>query len=446
MELADILSLIKTGKPALVTHALSEWEKTMSHQSEPLISALKLDNAASIEAALKLAEKYHPGVCGPFIANLLKNQDALIRRLSVQSMVPAMGGICADALRQMLIHEQDVFVLASAVTAAARMNIGLEYIKPYLNHEDVRVRANTVRSAGLLGKDNLHELLEPFLEDKALRVQNEAIKGLATLIDEAELEELVIKRLTAPDVATRAATVYITGELPLSRRVVFLIDALADPSMPVASCAARSLCLLRDTLGLRAVIESYLKSSDEKYADSILKLLEPADSAKLLAIAENYAHPSTVAPGIAAKMLMAADFFTDWEPFLPWIVAGVDRKEPEVRHLALKLIASHIDFFRSNIAPLIKKAETGSTVKDKALSALIRWKAGQAEGLNQLQSMLFSLKAEDCAMAAEVLALEKGLIARRLLEEARNKGILSKPENNGQAQPPKLRTIKLPQT
>ncbi|NCB38345.1 MAG: hypothetical protein EOM80_06190, partial [Erysipelotrichia bacterium] len=91
MELADILSLIKTGKPALVTHALSEWEKTMSHQSEPLISALKLDNAASIEAALKLAEKYHPGVCGPFIANLLKNQDALIRRLSVQSMVPAMG-------------------------------------------------------------------------------------------------------------------------------------------------------------------------------------------------------------------------------------------------------------------------------------------------------------------------------------------------------------------
>lgn len=424
MELSDLNQLIKTGKVALANHALSEWEKNFSRQSEPLINALKLNDPAILEPALKLAEKYHPAVCGPYVAALLKSGDPLTRRLAVQSLTSAMGSSASDGLKILFTGESDVFVLASAVTAAARLNIGLEYVTPYFTHSDIRLRANAVRAAAALGRSQLPGLLEPFLSDKALRVQNEALKGLATLAGEQELEQLVLQRLTSPDAPTRAATIFITGELPLSRRVVFLINALSDPDPRVSGCAVRSLALLREPLGLRALIENYLNSPDEIFARSILKQLSATEGEKIASMAENLGRPITCPALLAGRMLHAADNLSTWEVFLPWVLGAANRKEADLRQHALKIIAARIEFFRNNVAPLLEKAETTGDAKDRALAALIRWKSGQAEGLNQLQNMLFSMKAAESAAALEALNGEKGLMAKKLLGEARARGLL----------------------
>ena len=423
MDFNDISQLIRSGKPALALHALQEWEKDFSRHHEPLLLALQHDDARVIEAALGLAEKYHPASCGVQVSALLKSENALIRRLAVQAMVPSMGKPALDALRLLFVDEKDVFVLASAVTAAARLAAGLELVVPFMQHPDIRLRANAVRAAASLGKEKLPGLLEPFLNDPALRVQNEALKGLATLAPETELEKLVLQRLNSTDAATRAATIFITGELPLGRRVVFLINALTDVDHRVSGCAIRSLAILRDPLGIRALIEAYLTTPDSAQAASILRQLKAEDGEKIVAFADGLSQPVTAQPLLAERMVLAATHLTNWEPFLPWILGAANRKEAHIRQAALKIIASQIEFFRGNIGPLIEKAENSGDVDDQAIAALIKWKAGHTDGLSRLQNLLFSLKNSESEAALKILQNEKGLIAKKLLAEAAARGI-----------------------
>jgi len=438
MEYGDLSQLISSGKASLAIHALKEWEKDFASHHEPLLQALQLNDPQVLEVALKLAEKYHPAVCAEPIVALLKSADSLTRRLAVQSLIPAMGACAEEGLKMLFVSEQDVFVLASAVTAAARLNVGVEYVTPYFAHQDIRLRANAIRAAAKLGRNQLPGLIEPFLSDPALRVQNEALKGLATLASEAELELLVLERLNSPDAPTRAATVFITGELPLGRRVVFLINALSDKDHRVTGCAVRSLAVLRDPLGIRALIENFLTAPDEIFARSIIKQLEADDADKIVSFADTIGRPVTSTPILAGRVMLAASTLTNWEPFLPWVIGATNRKEPDIRQAALKIIANHMDFFRGNIATLLEKAEASSEPLDVALAALIRWKSGQTDGLNKLQTMIFSLKPAESAAALEVLKNEKGLMARKLLNEAQARGLLGN-------EPPKAGlTLKLP--
>ena len=423
MDFNDISQLIGSGKPALALHALQEWEKDFSRHPEPLLHALQHHDAKVIETALNLAEKYHPATCGVQISALLKSENALIRRLAVQALVPAMGKPAMDGLRLLFVDEKDVFVLASAVTAAARLGAGLELVVPFMQHPDIRLRANAVRAAASLGREKLPGLLEPFLNDPALRVQNEALKGLAILAPETELEKLVLQRLNSPDAATRAATVFITGELPLSRRVVFLINALTDVDHRVSGCAIRSLAILRDPLGVRALIEAYLTTPDAAQAASILRQLRAEDGERIVAFADGISRPVTAQPLLAERMILAAAHLPNWEAFLPWILGAANRKEAQIRQNALKIIAGQIEFFRGNISPLLEKTENSGDADDQALAALIKWKAGHTDGLNKLQNLLFSLKSSESEAALKILQNEKGLIAKKLLTEAAARGI-----------------------
>ena len=432
MNFNELNSLIKSGKPALAVHALHEWEKDFSSHPEPLQHAIKSSDAQVLELALQLAEKYHPLTLGPAITGLLKSDQALIRRLAVQSLLPVMGKPAEDGLKALFPDEKDVFVLASAVTAAARLKIGLEYIRPYFNHPDIRLRANTVRAAAILGQQLLPGLLEPFLNDPALRVQNEALKGLAILAPEKDLEQLVLQRLNSTDAPTRAATIFITGELPLTRKTVFLISALSDLDNRVSGCAVRSLAILRDPLGMRALFECMLTSADEKLAMQVLKQLQPQDAARLVAFADNLGRPATALPVLISRVLLAAESFSDWEPFLPWVLGGANRKEIALRQQALRFIARHIDFFRSNIGPLIEKAEASMEPVDIALAAVIRWKAGQTDGLARLRQLLSSTKIAEARAAYEVLLPDKSLIAKNLLSEARARGLGAEPATETQ--------------
>ncbi len=442
MEFDDLNKLIKSGKAALANHALQEWEKDFTAHAGPLQRALKLSDPLILEQALKLAVKYHPQACSGQILGLLANSEPQIRRLAVQSLESVMGKPAEEALTALLKDETDVFVLASAVTAAARLSLGIEHIRPFLSHPDIRLRANAVRAASITGRNLLPGLLEPFLKDSALRVQNEALKGLATMAPENELEQLVLQRLNSGDVLTRAATVFVTGELPLGRKIVFLINALSDVDRRVAGCAARSLAILRDPTGIRALIEALLTSQDEHLADSIIRQLTAEDACRIIAFADNQGRPATAMPTLITRVLQAAEIMENWELFLPWVLGAANRKEPQIRQLALKFIARHVEFFRSNIAPLIEKAENSSDPVEVALAALIKWKVGQTEGLSILRNMLFSLKAAESLAAFNALNDEKSLIARSLIKDATAKGLPGIISN----QQPGKSTFKLPES
>lgn len=440
MELIEILKLIRTQKPALVQHALTVWEKDHPNQTEPLIETIKFADAALIEPALKLAARYHPAVCAPFIAPLFNNPDSKVRRLAVQAINDKMAGDCQEPLINLLAKETDVFVLASAMNAAAKLHIDVVHLKPYLKHTDIRVRANAVRAAAVCSPKQIQELLEPMLQDKALRVQNEALKALAQFIPEDELEKLVYKRLQSDSASTRAATAFITGELPLSMRLVFLIESMKDKDQRVVSNAARSLCRIHDPLGIEAVITTYLETAEQHLATTLLRQLHQEDRNILIEQAEKIGKPGRISPVHLGRIIAAAEHFSDWEPLLPWLMAAVDRDEGEVRLQALRIVCNKLDFFRSNVDRMVEKAQASGNSHEIAMAHFIRWKSGNTSELEKLKLMLFSGRKDDIAAVSELLKSENSILARRLLEEASQRGIYI--ADNSAA--PLAKPIKLP--
>lgn len=422
MELSDLKQLAASDNPVLQQHALQIWEKEWSRQPEILFAIFSSEDKQTLEIALNLASAYYPERSGERIAALMENANPVIRRLAVQALVPAMKKYADEKLKKMLKKEKDVFVLASAVTAAARLGFDVALIEPFLNHKDIRLRANTVRAAAILGKDRLRELLEPKLKDVSYRVQNEALKGLAQLIAENELEKLILKRLEAKEPSIRAATAFLTGELPLSRKIGFLIEALRDDDQRVVVCSVRSLLRLNDPIGLRAVLDLYLNTDNDSLGETMARLIAPVAGERLLAAAEKHAHPARADEKTVGRVLAVAICHKDHEIFLPWILAALRNFPGQLRLSALGLIARTIDYFKHDISNLLDLDDLSP--EEKAWKNLIIWKAGRSSGLAELKEMLFSGRPGDVKAAVAVLRHDNSLIARNYLKQAINSGIL----------------------
>lgn len=422
MDLNDLKQLARSASPALQQHALQIWEKEWSKQPEILFDVLRSENAETLETALNLAVVYFPEKSAGRIANLLDSSNATIRRLAVQALTPAMNKAAGEKLKQILKKEKDVFVLASAVTAAGKLGFDVATVEPYLKHQDIRLRANAVRAAAIIGRERLRELLEPRLKDASYRVQNEALKGLAQLIAETELEKLVNKRLQADDPSIRAATAYLIGELPLSRKTGFLIETLKDPEDKVIICAVRALVRVNDPIGMRAVIDFYLNCKNESLLEILARIFAPASSERLLNAAGRQIHPAEAEERTINCVLLVAMHQKNHEPFLPWILAALRNCQGKVRLMALRLIASAIDYFKHDIENLLDLTDFSSD--EKAWKYLIMWKSGKYEGFEILKGMLFSGRPADVSAAVSVLRADNSLIARNCLKQAAAAGIL----------------------
>ncbi|MFZ5953044.1 MAG: hypothetical protein ACOYXC_20245 [Candidatus Rifleibacteriota bacterium] len=422
MELRDIKQLISSKKPALLEHALQIWEKELVKHHELLIEIIQSEVESVMEPALQSAAAYHPEKCANVVVTVMGHKNSVFRRLAVQSASPAMGKPVINALKEVLKKEKDVFVLASAVSAAARLSLPVELIEPFLEHKDIRLRANAVKAAAIIGRQRLRELLEPRLKDSSHRVQNEALKGLSLLIQETELEKLVIKRLDSEDATIRAATAFLIGELPLSRRTGLLIDALKDQDEKVKICVIRALIRVNDPIGLRAITELYLKLKTLDFARTIARIISPAIGERLLNGAENLFHPAEADCDIITKVLMVAENRKDCDLFLPWILSAVRKCRDTGRLIALKLILQQIEFFKHDVENLLDLPDFST--EETSMVHLIYWKAGRTQGLEEIKKMLYSDKPSEVKAAVAVLRQENSLFSRNLLKQAASSGII----------------------
>ncbi len=445
MEIAEIRQLIRLGKPKLILHALFEWEKSFPNEPEPLIDVLKCENQEVLEVAFIFAAKIQPLACAPFVINHLKNSNHTIRRLAVQALVPEMGKSVFEALRSLLRSEKNEYVLASAVTAAARLNQPIQIIQEFLKHKDIRVRANTVRAIAKIGCAKLRELIEPCLKDKALRVQNEAIKALLGMIPNSDLEALLRKRLKSPEVSVRASTAFLIGELEIPQRIQLLTIAMGDNELSVRLCAGRAILATNDPDGISFVLESYFEKDDYEFSAGIrmdiLKL--PVNFIK--SAIEELGEPETIDFKRAKLVLNLIQKIPDKEPFLHWIIASTGRNEVELRKIGFLIVAEKIEFFQSRLDSLLEKADRFAAPDDKAMANYVRWKAGNTLGLENLKEMVNSGKPVMIRAAYEILSIDKSLIAREIISEAKKSGYIASVETKPEDKDSDLlKPIKLP--
>lgn len=422
MNVKDIRKLINSGKTSLVLHGLHQWEQHANHLPDILIDAIKSDNVEILKFVLQLARKYHPKVCAPFIQKLLLDGNTDIKRLTIQYITIDMGSKFVETVKTILSKEKDVYILASAVVTAAKIGVDSKAVIPFLKHQDIRLRANATRAVAELAPANLRNLLEPLLKDKSLRVQNEAIKGLAKLISEKDLEALIRKRLSANDSKIRAATAYITGELPINNAQALLVNILRDRDSSVSVCAVRSLMGMKSATAWREIIDIFFKTKNEDLINILLNNAENVPARLFLNIAEEYKKTDQEYSEVAKSVLKFASRLEDWEPFLHWVMINISNENLINRRIALEFVYKNISYFRTDIDSLLKKAKKYSTPDDLAMIYLIQWKSGNALGLDKIKKILAIGEVESVLACIRALKLDNSLISRQMIEEAAEKG------------------------
>lgn len=445
MQNSEINQLLTANNPKLADYALKRWAEVCPNDPEPLMLALRSSDSGTVRKALKLAVAHHPKACIASIVELLKNPDHIVRREVVMRLDPSMGLTAATAIRQLFTSDTHPHVIATAVVAVGRFRLESDLIKPYLTHEDDRVRANSVRGLAMLAPPDLRQLIEPLLQDASTRVQNETIKALAPLISEEDIESLILRRIASPEVAIRAATADLIGNLPLSRKVAHLCTMLSDSEARVTVVAARVLAQLGDTTGIRTIANKYFTTPDEAVAAGLVDVMSLIPIDKVIALAERYMPVQAAPEMIVRRTLRLAAESKDWEVFLPWIIASVQRHESDLRIAALSIMLKHAGYFTTQLDELFGNTERLNQPKERAMAALLRWRAGRIDGFETLKAMLFDLSSiESRLAAAKVLQGESGILPRQILAEAARAGIKEAVSDQPDTKSALLATIKLP--
>ncbi|HNW35486.1 MAG TPA: hypothetical protein PKM25_11175 [Candidatus Ozemobacteraceae bacterium] len=448
MDASEILRLLAEPNPKLADYALKRWVEVCPNNPEPLMKALHSTDAGTVRKALKLACTHHPKACVASIVELLHHPDYLVRRETVLRLDPSMGPLAVTALRQVFATDSHPHVLATAVVAVGRFRLESDLIKPFLTHSDDRVRANSIRGLVMLAPEDLRQSIEPRLHDSSMRVQNEAIKALAPLIREDELEKLILRRISSPEPGIRAATADLIASLPLSRKIAHLSGMLGDKAARVTSVAARALSQLGDSVGMRAIADTFVSTPDEAIADGLVEALTAGPLEKLVSTADRYLPVVTAPEAIIRRILKLTARSKEWESFLPWILGAVGRHESRLRLSALEIMLSHAPYFAPHLDDLVGKGERFGPPRERALVAHLRWRAGRMDGLETLKTMLFDHSSnESREAAARALRTETGILSRQILAAARQAGIREAlPDNPETQQGAKLPLdIKLPE-
>ncbi|HOY67199.1 MAG TPA: HEAT repeat domain-containing protein [Candidatus Ozemobacteraceae bacterium] len=424
MDATELRRLLAEKNPKLARYALERWTDICPNDPEPLLTALRSTDAGTLRRALKLACTHHPKACAAAIVELLNHPDHVVRRETVLRLDPAMGPVAAEAIRRIFATDSHPHVIATAVVAVGRFKLDAELIKPFLTHTDDRVRANAIRGLVFIAPPDLRQLIEPRLQDASMRVQNEAIKALAPLVREEELEKLILRRISSADANVRASTADLIASLPLSRKIAHLSGMLADPEPRVITVAARSLARLADAIGLRAMAERFLTATADDIADALIEPLSSASLEKLVSLAERHLPVITAPEPIVRRLLGLAARTSEWELFLPWVLGAVGRHESGLRLSALELMLAHAAYFAPHLDDLVGRGERFGPPRERALIAHLRWRTGRMDGLATLKTMLFDhASAESREAAAKALRTESGILPRRVLADAYQAGI-----------------------
>lgn len=189
------IEMIESGKPVLLKEALRVILKNLDPEGIPLLEKLCRRNlkdefyylarkSLDILRTRLLPVPYQsedlPAVKADQLPELLAAKQAWKRIRGVRAVMTQGLSDFLPQLKEMALNEKDPFVISSLVKALGLLGKGhaVPIIAGFLNHTDIRVRANAVEALQMTGSAMTAGMIVPLLEDPSHRVRVTAARFL----------------------------------------------------------------------------------------------------------------------------------------------------------------------------------------------------------------------------------------------------------------------------
>jgi len=258
-----------------------EWEKRflaikrLEYESRPEIEqkvALFLDDqnenvryiAAKVLGTIGTKLSVEP------LITALAEPSSLVRLQIVEALGKIGDPSCVKALVHFMEDESDPRVKATTIKIAGVLgnNELIPMIIMYLDDKDDRIRANAVEALDMLGDSSIVDIISPYLEDKNNRVKANAAMTISKYNKEKS-KDILIDMLESEDEWMRSSACFALGEIGEDSAIEKIVSLIQDEFWVVSRNAIDAL----RKMGHKAIsfIENRLKTENDP--SNIIKLI-----------------------------------------------------------------------------------------------------------------------------------------------------------------------------
>lgn len=190
------------------------------------------------------------------LEGLIRSEDYRQRLHAVAAADELRWKDALPLLLERLEVEDHPFVISKLTKVAGFLGgrVALQQLVPFLDHEDARVRANTVEGMVDIPGDEKYRYLVPLIEDPSPRVQGNVAVALQGIGAE-EFASLVSRMVRSPEAGTRRSALYVLGQLPPSATFAHLCDLTRDDEPDLRRAAVAALAELGTLPAVEALVE-----------------------------------------------------------------------------------------------------------------------------------------------------------------------------------------------
>lgn len=197
------------------------------------------------------------------LKGLVASEDYEQRLAAVAAVDELRWSDALPLLQDRLEVEDHPFVISKLTKVVGHIGgrVALKQLVPFLEHEDARIRANTVEGMADIPGDEKYKYLVPLIEDPSPRVQGNVAVSLQGM-GAQEFAGLVARMVHSPEAGARRSALYVLGQLPPSATFAHLRDLTHDDEADIRRLAVAALGKL-DTLAAAEALVDVLRAYPE---------------------------------------------------------------------------------------------------------------------------------------------------------------------------------------
>ncbi len=198
-----------------------------------------------------------------------ENRQRALKALSVGFNMEAL-----PYLVEMLKSEKDPFVIASLVKLVGKYGGAgnIDNLSVFLNHEDPRVRANTIEGLELAGTEKIIAYIVPFINDVDNRIRANAVKALSKFKSD-EMLEVLGSMIKSDQLWMRDSAIFALQQVASEPAVDLLCGAVMDSEKNISNNAMQALIKIGSVYALKKVDELRLALKEKSSVPSFKKII-----------------------------------------------------------------------------------------------------------------------------------------------------------------------------